>query len=102
VDEVVGEASVVLVVAGALMTCPLLPSPPSSAWAVTRKRQSALGVAAVHIRIAPQSFRPAISGSLDGMHFNRQVFDARLHDLLVSTIAELDGVGVSASFKSGT
>jgi hypothetical protein len=105
VDEVVGEASVVLVVAGALMTCPLLPNAPKSSQfglAATRKRQSALGVAAVHTRIAPQSFRPAISGSLDGMHLNRQVFDARLHDLLVSTIAELDCVGVSARFESGT
>src|SRR6516164_11087647 len=32
----------------------------------TRKRQSALSVAAVYIRIDPQSFQPAISGSLDG------------------------------------
>ena len=84
-DEVVGEASVVLVVAGALMTCPLLPSPPSLAWAVTRKRQSALGVAAVHIRIAPQSFRPAISGSLDGMHFNRQVFVFKIRNVVRKT-----------------
>ena len=31
-----------------------------------------------------------------------QVFDARLHDLFVATIAELDGVGVSARFESET
>ena len=34
------------------------------------------------------------------MHFNRQVFNARLHDLLVSTIAELDGVGVRPASKA--
>ena len=27
------------------------------------------------------------------MHLNRQVFDARIHDLVLSTIAEFDGVG---------
>ena len=32
------------------------------------------------------------------MHLDRQVFDARLHDLLASTIAEIHGVGVSARF----
>jgi hypothetical protein len=35
-----------------------------------------------------------------GMHLDRQVFDARLHDLLVATIVELDGVGVSACFEN--
>jgi hypothetical protein len=34
------------------------------------------------------------------MHLDRQVFDARLHDLLVATIVELDGVGVSARFEN--
>src|SRR6516162_4799445 len=61
---------------------PVLPSLPGSVnWALTlalfslssqfgleatRKRQSALSVAAVYTRIDPQSFQPAISGSLDG------------------------------------
>src|SRR6516162_4643256 len=61
---------------------PVLPSLPGSAnWALTpalfslssqfgleatRKRQSALRVAAVYTGIDPQSFQPAISGSLDG------------------------------------
>ena len=35
-----------------------------------------------------------------GMHLDRQVFDARLHDLLVATIVELDGVDVSACFEN--
>jgi hypothetical protein len=34
------------------------------------------------------------------MHLDRQVFDARLDDLIVATIVELDGVGVSAASKT--
>jgi hypothetical protein len=83
------------------MTCPLLPNAPKSSQfglAATRKTIRARCSGGPHLNL----FEPAISGSPDGMHLNRQVLDTRLHDLLVSTIAELDGVGVSARFESGT